>query len=285
MATRTWVGGTDGDWGTASNWAEASVPITGDDVYIVSGSADIDGSDQSAVTLDKLVVGTQYTGLIGTSGTKLQISATDFDYASNGTSTYIEGTYTTLTVQETSTSATALNLYGSSDTITTLRILGGRGGINIDSSVAFGSASKVEQIGAAGVTTNIADGTTIDASCTLTMDSGKLEMNQAIATITVFGGELLATLDSGTVTDLDLYGGRVRWNPTASCTITTLTLYSGLFDSRDSIAPAFTVTNTTLHENGTINEQSGLANAVWTNPINMEGGEVKYDIGRLVTIS
>jgi len=285
MATRTWVGTTDGDWGTASNWAETTIPISGDDVYIVSGSVDIDGSDQSGVTLDRLVVGTQYTGSIGTSATKLQISATDFDYASNGKTTYIEGTYVTLTVQNTSTDSNALNIYGSSDTITKLRILGGRGGINIDSTCSLGSSSIIEQIGASGVTTNIADGTTIDATCKLTMDSGKLELNEAVATITVFGGELVATLDSGTVTDLDLFGGRVRWNPTASCTISTLSVYGGLFDSRDSIAPTFTITNTVLHESGTIDERSGIENAVWTNAISMEGGEVKYDIGRQVTIN
>ena len=284
MPTRTWVGTTDGNWATASNWDETTVPINGDDVYIVSGSADIDGSDQSAVTLGRLVVGTQYTGNIGTSDTKLQISATDFDYASNGATTYIEGTFVTLTVQNTSSDSNALNLYGSSDTITKLRILGGKGGINIDSSVEFDSSSIIEQIGAGGVTTNIADGTTVHANCTLTMDSGKLELNQAVSTVTIFGGELLATLDSGTVTDLDIYGGRVRWTPTASCTITNLNLYSGLFDSRDSIAPAFTITNTTIHENGTLDERSGLENATYTS-INLEGGEIKYDTGRSVTIN
>lgn len=285
MATRTWNGSASGVWTNTANWDETTVPVNGDEVYIVSGSVDIDGIDQSSIALDKLVVGSQYTGTIGSNSTKLQIDATDFDYASSGTSTYISGTFTTVTVQNTSTDANALNLYGSSDTITKLRILGGRGTINIDSTCAFASSSVIEQIGASGVTTTIADSTTIHATTKLTMDSGKLELNQAIPTIVLFGGELVATLDTGTVTDLDIYGGRVRWNPTASCTITNLAVYTGLFDSRDSIAPSFTVTNTTIHENGTINEMSGLENAVWTNALSMEGGEVKYDIGRQVTIS
>ena len=228
-------------------------------------------------------MGQKYTGNIGTNGAKLQINATNFDYSGNSTSAYFEGTFTTLTVQNTSSDAAALNLSGDSDTITTLRILGGRGTINVASSCSI--VTTIEQIGAEGVTTNIADSTTIGGSCTLTMDSGKFNLNQAVPTITVFGGELEAVLDTGTVTTLEQYGGRVRWKPTASCTLTTLTLYSGLFDSRDSTAPEFTVTNTTVHENGVIDERSGVENATRTNPIAMEGGEVRYDSGRSVTIS
>tara|TARA_R110000824_G_scaffold161138_4_gene336351 strand:+ start:4110 stop:4961 length:852 start_codon:yes stop_codon:yes gene_type:complete len=283
MATRTWEGNTSSDWGTSSNWVENSVPVSTDDVYIVSGIVSIDGDDQSAVTLGSLTVGQKYTGSIGSSGVKLEISATNFDYSGQGTSAYIEGTFTNLTVQNTSADSAALNLSGDSDTITTLRILGGRGGINIASSCNI--VTTIEQIGADSVTTNIADNTTIGGSCSLIMDSGKLELYQAIPTITIFGGELEAVLDSGTVTTLDQYGGRVRWNPTASCTITSLNIYSGLFDSRDSTAPAFTVTNTLLHEGGTIDERSGLENAIWTNALAMEGGEVRYDSGRQVTIS
>lgn len=283
MATRTWSdSAADGDWTNTANWVETTVPISGDDVYIVSGSVDIDGDDQNLVTLDSLTVGQKYTGSIGTSGVKLQISATNFDYSGQGTGTYIEGTFTTVTVQNTSSDDDALNIYGSSDTITTLRILGGRGGINIDSTCNI--TTTIEQIGADTVTTAIADGTTIGGSCELTMDSGKMELNQAVATITIFGGELVATLDSGTVTTLNQYGGRIRWNPTASCTITTLTVYSGLFDSRDSTAPAFTITNATIFD-GTVNETSGIQNASWTNPIAMEGGEVLWDSGRVLTVT
>ena len=283
MATKTWTGTTNSNWNEAGNWSPAGVPSSSDAVYITSTSDDIVGYDGSAVALADLVVGQQFTGKIGTNGTKMQIDATNFDYSGVGESAYFEGTYATLTVQNTSTADTALNLSGDSDTITTLRILGGRGTINIASSCNI--VTTIEQIGADGVTTNIADNTTIGGSCALTMDSGKLELNQAVPTITVFGGELEAVLDAGTVTTLNQYGGRIRWKPSASCTITTLTVYSGLFDSRDSTAPAFTVTNATVHENGIVDERSGLQNATWTNPIAMEGGEVKYDVGREITVT
>jgi hypothetical protein len=102
--------------------------------------------------------------------------------------------------------------------------------------------------------------------------------------MTIFGGECICTLDGGTVTTFNQYGGRVRWNPTAACTITTLVIYDGLFDSRESTSPAYTITNCTVHEQGILDERSGLANAIYTNPINCEGGEIKV-IDRVVTIS
>ena len=283
MADKTWTGASSSVWGTAGNWSPSGVPVASDDVYIVSGSVDITGEDQSAVALGRLVVGAGYSGNIGSSGTKMQIDATSFDFSSSGTSAYLEGTYTTVTVLDTTSSSTALNLSGSSDTITTLRILGGSGTVTIDSSCNI--TTTIEQIGASGIVTNIADGTTIGGSATLTMDSGRMELNQSVPTITLFGGDLVATLDSGTVTLIEQYGGKVRWNPSAACTITTLTVYAGMFDSRDSTSPEFTITNTTLHQEGTIDERSGLLNATYTNAIALEGGEVRYDAGRSVTIS
>ena len=205
---KTWTGATGTSvWGTAGNWSPSGVPASTDSVYIVSGSVDITGEDQSAVALARLVVGAGYSGNIGTSDVKMEIDATTLDFASSGTSAYLEGTYTTVTVLDTTSSSTALNLSGDSDTITTLRILGGSGTINVASSCSI--TTTIEQIGASGIVTNIADGTTIGVSATLTMDSGRMELNQAVPTITIFGGDLEATLDEGAVTLLELYDGKV----------------------------------------------------------------------------
>ena len=97
MADKKWIG-TDGAWGTSGNWSPSGVPTSSDVVFITSGSDDIDGSDQSAVALTRLVVGPQFTGNIGTSGAKLIIDATTLDYAGNGASAYLDGDFTTTTV-------------------------------------------------------------------------------------------------------------------------------------------------------------------------------------------
>jgi len=278
MATRTWDGSVDGDWTITGNWVENVVPVSGDEVYIVSGSVDIDASDQSAVDLDLLVVGSQYTGSIGTAASPLQIGATVFDFAGMGSVNHFAGVLDTVTVQNTGTSATALWL--SESTIDTLRILGGNGTITIDDESTL--TSKVEQIGATACTTDIASDTTFGGSCELVIDDGVLELNKACPTITTFGGSLKATVD-GTVTTLNMYDGLVRWTPTEDCTITTLTVYGGKFDSSESTAPSFTVIDTTLFD-GIIDERSGLLNATWTNSVVMEGGLVYYDINRKVAI-
>ena len=96
MATKTWTGTTNSNWNEAGNWAPSGVPSSSDSVYITSTSDDIVGYDGSAVALADLVVGQQFTGKIGTNGTKMQIDATNFDYSGVGESAYFEGTYATL---------------------------------------------------------------------------------------------------------------------------------------------------------------------------------------------
>ena len=285
MATRTWTGAVDGDWSDLNNWDEGAVPISGDDVFIVSGSVDIDGGDYSAVTLDRLVVGARYRGTIATTGTKLQINATDLDYAGNGDMAWFYGTYGTVTVQDTSTNTQALNLAGLSvsDTIGGIRVLGGKGTINVASNCEI--TTTIEQIGADSVTLTIADGTTIGGALTLTIDSGKVELSEAVPTVNMLGGFLEIDVDGGTFTTVSQYGGKIQHSPSDSCTITTLVIYSGKFDSSESTAPSFTITNLTIHEDGTLDERSGLANAIYTNAINMEGGEIRYDAGRELTIT
>ena len=79
MATKTWTGDTNKNWNEADNWEPSGVPASADSVYITSTSDDIVGYDGSAVALTDLVVGQQFTGKIGTSGTKMQIDATNLD--------------------------------------------------------------------------------------------------------------------------------------------------------------------------------------------------------------
>ena len=284
MAVKIWVGTTNSTWSTDSNWQDSSggattAPADTDDVYITSGSVNIDGMDASATQLNSLTVGSKYTGPIGSSTTVLKIDATTVNFSGLG-DTYLDGTYTTFTVMDTGSTSTALTIKDS--TITTLRLLGGSGTVTVSGSTLN---TTIEQIGADAVTTSIAADNTIGGSCALTIDSGTMELKDAIPTITCYGGLLDIELGTGTITTLNQYGGRIRFIPTASCTITTLTVYSGLFDSKDSTASSFTITNSTIHENGTLDERSGLENATYTNPIAIEGGQVRYDTGRTVTIS
>lgn len=69
MATRTWVGTTSENWGTASNWLEGSVPVTGDDVHLLNNAVNVSaGLDQHTVTLNSLTIDLSYVGTIGAAG-------------------------------------------------------------------------------------------------------------------------------------------------------------------------------------------------------------------------
>lgn len=76
MSTRYWLD-VSGDWNATANWSAATVPVTGDTVYILAGSQNIATNlNQSGVTLAAFIVGMGFTGTIGTAAAYLQISST-----------------------------------------------------------------------------------------------------------------------------------------------------------------------------------------------------------------
>lgn len=87
MATRTWLGATDGDWGVTTNWSGSTVPINGDKV-IFNGDGDVAvtaGLSQASVDLALMFIGDDFTKNIGTSSTRLQINATTTVHRGKGT--------------------------------------------------------------------------------------------------------------------------------------------------------------------------------------------------------
>ena len=212
MASKTWTGATSSVWDLDGNWDPSGIPVAADTVYIVSGEVDLDGSTPASGSVTRIVVGSNYTGSIGTSALKLEIDCTDLDYGSRGDEAHFLGTYTTITVQETGSGASALNIYGdgSTDTIDTLRIVGGRGGINIDGTCEFSDGGVIEQVGANNVSTDLDSAISFTGTCEVTIDSGVLTMDVAIPTkVTMFGGTINSTLSTGTIALWEIYDGRV----------------------------------------------------------------------------
>lgn len=87
MAAKTtnWLGTTSGAFATAGNWSNG-VPVTGD-TAILGGSAvrKLDASDQSAITLAKLVIEQSYNlGVGGGAAAPLKINATQLLCAGGG---------------------------------------------------------------------------------------------------------------------------------------------------------------------------------------------------------
>lgn len=287
MANKTWTGTSSSVWDLDANWSPSGIPAAADTCFIVSGDVDITGATVASGSVTRIVVGANYTGSIGTSALNLGVDCADLDYGGRGDEAHFLGTYTTVTVQETGSGDSALNIYGNGtdDRLTTLRIVGGRGGINIDGTCKFNTGAVIDQIGSNSVTTTLGSAITFDGTCQATIDSGVFVMDVAIPNITMFGGTLESTLASGTITLWEIYDGRAKFTPTASCTITQLVMYGGNFDTEDSTAPSFTIVDCTLFDSSLLSENSGLRNISFSSPVEMEGGEIKYDIGRTVVIT
>jgi len=281
MANKTWVGtdtGNEGDWSVAANWSPSGVPVASDDVYFVSGSQDVTaGLDQSAVTLLSLNFGTKYTGSIETA---LQIDATTLDYANKIGTVILTGTFTTANIQATAIDSPALKF--TSATIATLRVTGGSGTVFVDSGSTV--SSVIEMIGANSVRVEIESGATVSAA-DITIDDGKFLTYEEVDTVTQFGGLVEFLNSAGTTNAITMYKGKCKYKVTGATTLTTLIIYGGFFDTRGSNAPSHTITNTTVYAGGMIDERNGLENCIYINPVALNGGVVKCDFGREVTIA
>ena len=281
MATRTWNGTdatTPNDWSVAGNWDEAAVPVNGDDVYFVTGSADVTaGLNQSAVSLNSINFGVKWSGSIATA---LQVDATNVDYANKLGTVFLEGAYTTVNVQATSIDSPALKFEDS--TVTTLRVTGGSGTVFVDENSTV--SGSVDMIGAGSVKVEIEAGATVSAA-DITIDEGTFLTYEEVDTVTQFGGTVAFVNASGTTNTITMYKGTCKYKPTGAATLSTLTMYGGFFDMKGCNAPSHTITNATLYSGSMIDERNGLSNCTYTNALAINGGIVKYDLGRNVTVT
>ena len=303
MAIRVWLGtfaGEIGNWQEGHNWLDEDgadsglVPVAGDDVYFTAGSQDVQASTVSSadVTLDSLNFGTKWTGSFvttvnSTSGESTNtaldvalINATSLDYANKIGSVGLKGTFTTVNVQATSTDSPALKL--DDCPITTLSITGGSGTVLLAATTAVTGAINV--IGARSARLEIEASTTVSAA-DITMDSGRVVCYEELDTVVMYGGTLDMVNAAGTTGSITIYEGTCRYKPTAEVVLTTLEMFGGFFDLRGCNAPKHTITNATLHAGSMIDERNGLANTVYTNPILVNGGVIKCDLGRQVTVT
>ena len=303
MAILVWLGtfaDAIGEWSEGHNWLDEDgadagvVPVADDDVYFTSGSQDVQGNTvaSSGVTLASLNFGVKWTGSVvavvnpdtGETTTDTlataNINATTVDYANKLGSVGLDGTFTTVNVQATSIDSPALKFEDS--TITNLQITGGGGTIFIDENTTV--SGNIDMIGAGSVKVEIQENATVSAA-DVTIDDGIFLTYMGCDTITQYGGTVAILTSTQTTGTITMYRGTCKYKPTDDATLTTLLLYGGFFDMKGCNAPTHTITNTTLYSGSMIDERNGLANAVYTNPLLVNGGIVKCDLGRQVTVT
>ena len=277
MATYLWTGTTDGDWKTGTNWSGGVVPGASDTVIFNTGGQTITGTSITGVAEIKILEG--FTGTFGSTGTPLAASATDLYISTEFGTANLDGTYTTAHITQTKATESAV-LFGSSSSITTLRVTGGLGRISVSS----GTITNVEVSGSPGIEVQIlAAAGNLNS---LTMDSGVVRSQESLTgTANVTGGEYRLESAAGAAT-VNIYGKGVVSHQ-SSGTITTANVYDkpSLLDFSQNTSTGPTVTTTNLYD-GTINERNGSANVTYTNGITVKGkGSILADVARTLTVS
>lgn len=134
------------DWNTAANWDIASIPVSGDDVWIHGEYDIIYGLDQNAVDLDNLRVTAGYSGNIGQgeNGYYLRISVSNaavttpqLTYMGQG-SCWIKGAIDNVVVGGGALDANMLRI-GATSTVLNIRTFGNaKGRVYLENGVVFG---------------------------------------------------------------------------------------------------------------------------------------------------
>ena len=142
----------------------------------------------------------------------------------------------------------------------------------------------INVIGASGVRLHLSPSSVVSAA-DITMDSGRIICAEQIDTAVLYGGTLEMVNVDGTSNTITIYEGTCKYKPTSNAVLSNLVMYGGFFDMRGCNAPTHTITNTTIHSGSMIDERNGLANTTYTSPILVNGGIVKCDLGRSMTVT
>ena len=291
MATIYWDGGAgDNVFSTAANWSGDASPTDGD-VCILgedpsSGADNIAGGDMTALGTLTLIVGSKWTGNIGTASTALDMKLTRIEYSGATSICHIEAdasvTVAACLVSDTGVGSVPFRLSGSG-TVTSLQVTGNRGKVEISGTR---TVTSVELVGD-GV--NEVD-MTYSGTCSGTnakCNGGTLKLSGNYTTVEVSNRGTVEVSGTPTVTALDIYGGSCRWlcTGTTSAISGSLNVYNGLFDLSACPAATVNVTGAVLYEQGTIDERNGLESATWNSGIDSRGGTFYPDAGRTLTVA
>ena len=283
MAVVTWTGTTNGDWNTTTNWSTDALPGAGDDVIFNTSSRDVTiSSSVAGTTYGSLKILDGFTGSLGVSGTKLEVMATSLLIATDAAKIHLDGHHTTAIITDIhpGTAASPNVTFGTSSQITTLRITGGSGAVE----VASAGLTTTQMLDAPRATLSILS--TASSVATILMDSGTITTAESITTADVSGGSLELTGAAGATT-MNLTGsGTLRHNSTG--TVATLNVFdraclATTAGNSTSTGAVFTTTN--LFD-GQIDERNGAATTTFSNGIVVNGaGTIRPDVSRTLTVT
>ena len=257
MAVNKWESTSSTDYSVAANWSAGTVPAAGEDVVILSGTADITaGLDQSAVEINGFEVQPGYNGTIGSSAGELKLSLGSGDHVkfSGVGEAWIDLGDSACNVHVRATCGAQDGYYG-------LNILGtAMDKFNVyDGSVSIGrdpadinSVASVH-VGGPGAILHIRSGCAVTSGLTV-QDGNVLLEGGASASgvqVRVNGGRFECRRDAGSgataINELIVTGGTAEHN--SESVITTARLHGGVLDLSRS-AQNKTISNLYLEPGG-----------------------------------
>lgn len=301
--TNIWLGTTDTDYGTATNWSLGTVPVEGEDVVIpAEATRAIAASDQSAVPLVSFIIEDGYGEDIGDADSFLQVSITDdapaatkVDLAPTGTIVSLDlgDTAVPITIRNSGTPAAgehALQIKGAA--MTTINVYKGIVGIGVEANdtttdfddllVSYkteaGKVSDAQVTIGAGVT-----GETASAIVSIRQTGGKVWNHSAVTvtTLDVTNGEYHQTDGLWTTAR---FAGASKVFPRGLGTCVTTKLF-GTANVTHTDLNAIAYTNVLLNP-GTTWIDRQLRNTYGAGKIEIPGGlgSVNLDVGPNIDI-
>jgi len=270
MAKNIWIGtdtGNEGDFGTAANWSEGSVPVADDDIYFENSAQSCDvGVNRSGMAgaYDSVNIAQSFTGSIGTADAALQVNTdiVNIGYHNgpgapkgsplvnidSGTVACVYTVSNTGTSADTAKSPVRIKADNSSNTLVVYK-----------GKVSVGTETSDITTDFATVTVSYSSKQTSDSDvfigsgvtlADLNILGGDVVLECAATDITVEAGTLLTT-GTGAITNLYVKGGVVTSNSTGTITLLDVFGGTGLVDFTKSNASR-TVTDTQLDPGGVI---------------------------------
>lgn len=235
MADSTWTGATSGDINVAGNWV-GGVPGNADRAFFpAAGVTNAPNASMAALvdTVTLIHYGRGATYNIGASGNALKVSATDIVVLGSGAFWYDGDVASTNILCDMDPGGTA-NITGP---ITNVRIL--RGTITLAAGLG---ATTVLEVGYHSLRPSDVNVTVVAGAGTTSSYrqwGGTVTASHAMTNVRLFSGTLNKDTTVTTML-LEQYGGRFNWR--SSGTMTTATIYGGVFDS-EGFGAAHTLTN------------------------------------------
>ena len=273
MATRYWTNGAGtGVPSTASNWSPSGAPSAGDILIFAnstSGAAtsdDIVGGNYSALgDIAEIRIGPGFTKAFGSSGAYVRITASSVVLESSGDvflDVECSASNDKVIINGTSLGNDAVHLRGDIDIV---RVLSAQGTVAIESTTANSTSSGYTEVDNLYVTNNSVGKTTIETAVAsvdlIHLDVGTIENSAPVTTTSVYGGSFKQE-STGAITTLNSYGSSVV-NLEGSGTVTNLNVYDGTVRFRNNASDGLTVTNCTTYS-GTLDLSASMRNVTFT---------------------